>query len=325
MLLSLTGAFKRCLKGEAHVQGGHAVRTGGKALSYGYTEESGGLHMKAFAHRLSQARRQCGLTQSEVAERLNVSFQAVSLWERGETQPELDKLPEIAKLLGVTTDWLLMDEPENPVLQDIRETLTDRLFSEERMYTYVKTYATVKGLNQTVGVLPYAKAMHKGQYRRGKDQVPYIYHPLLVACHALALGLDDDDLISSALLHDVCEDCGILPDELPVNERTRRTVALLTKDEAVCADEETALEQYYRGISTDPAAAMVKLLDRCCNISEMSSGFKRDRMIDYVRNTEKWIYPLMHQTRTRYPQYANQVFLIKYHMTSVVEAIKHQL
>lgn len=281
--------------------------------------------MGMFAQRLSQARRQCGLTQAEVAEKLNVSFQAVSLWERAETQPELGKIPEIARLLGVTTDWLLMDAPENLAVLDIREKLSDRLFSEERMYTYVKTYATVKRMNQTVSVLPYAKAMHKGQYRRGKDQVPYIYHPLLVACHALALGLDDDDLISAALLHDVCEDCGVMPEELPVNERTKHAVMLLTKDEACCADEEQAQERYYREIAGDPIAAMVKLLDRCCNVSQMSGGFGRDRMIDYVRSTEKWIYPLMHETRNRYPQYANQVFLIKYHMTSVMEAIKHQL
>ena len=138
--------------------------------------------MGTFAQRLSQARRQCGLTQAEVAEKLNVSFQAVSLWERAETQPEIGKLTEIARLLGVTTDWLLTDEPVDQAVLDIREKLSDRLFSEEKMYTYIKTYATVKGLHQTVGVLPYAKAMHKGQYRRGKDHVPYIYHPLLVAC-----------------------------------------------------------------------------------------------------------------------------------------------
>ncbi|MBR3795449.1 MAG: helix-turn-helix domain-containing protein [Clostridia bacterium] len=281
--------------------------------------------MGTFAQRLSQARRQCGLTQAEVAEKLNVSFQAVSLWERAETQPEIGKLTEIARLLGVTTDWLLTDEPVDQAVLDIREKLSDRLFSEEKMYTYIKTYATVKGLHQTVGVLPYAKAMHKGQYRRGKDHVPYIYHPLLVACHALALGLDDDDLISAALLHDVCEDCGVMPDELPVNERTRRAVVLLTKDEGCCADEEAAQERYYRGIAADPVASMVKLLDRCCNISEMSSGFGRDRIVGYVSSTEKWIYPLMNETRTRYPGYANQVFLIKYHMTSVMEAIKHQL
>ena len=36
------------------------------------------------------------LTQAQVAENLSVSFQAVSLWERGETYPEIDKLVDIA-------------------------------------------------------------------------------------------------------------------------------------------------------------------------------------------------------------------------------------
>ena len=39
--------------------------------------------MSDFAQRLASARKQCGLTQSEVAENLGVSFQAVSLWEAG--------------------------------------------------------------------------------------------------------------------------------------------------------------------------------------------------------------------------------------------------
>ena len=45
-----------------------------------------------FSERLEEARREKGFTQSDVAEKLNVSFQAVSLWERGETTPEIDKL-----------------------------------------------------------------------------------------------------------------------------------------------------------------------------------------------------------------------------------------
>lgn len=97
------------------------------------------------------------MTQTDVAERLNVSFQAVSLWERGETLPEIDKLPEIASIFQVTTDWLLMGKEENSLIIDIQENLSDRLFNEDRMYTYVKTYATIKQMHQTIKVLPYAR------------------------------------------------------------------------------------------------------------------------------------------------------------------------
>ena len=186
------------------------------------------------------------------------------------------------------------------------------------MYTYVKTYAGVKNLYQTVKVLPYARELHKGQVRKGKDKVPYIYHPLLIACHALALGLDDDNMVSAALLHDVCEDCGIAADDLPVNDITKEAVALLTKDSSL--DEET----YYQRISQNPITAMIKLLDRCSNVSGMAAGFSKEKLAEYIRETERFVYPLMQKAKDEYPMYSNQIFLIKYHMTSVMEAIKRQ-
>ena len=279
--------------------------------------------MTTFSGRLALARKQRGMTQADVAERLNVSFQAVSQWERGETSPEIDKLVDLAQLFGVTTDYLLMGREERPVLADIGP-LSDRLFNEEHMYTFVKTYAVALDMYQTLRVLPYAKELHEGQVRKGRDRVPFIYHPLLMACHALALGLRDDNLISTVILHDVCEDCGISPQELPVNEETRRAVELLTFNEEA-EDQEEEYARYYAAIAENPIASMVKLLDRCCNISGIASGFSQEKIIGYIRNTERYIYPLMRGTRRRYPQYGNQVFLIKYHLISVVETIRHQL
>lgn len=269
------------------------------------------------SERLASARKEKNLTQREVAEQLNVSFQAVSLWERGETSPDIDKLTELASLYQVTTDWLLMGIEKENVFIDFQASLSDRLFDEGRMYTYIKTYASVKKLYQTAKVLPYARELHRGQLRKGKDKVPYIYHPLLISCHALALGLDDDNLISAALLHDVCEDCGVAADELPVNETTRTAVSLLTKSD----DDD---ELYYAQISQNAVATMVKLLDRCNNISSMAVGFSKEKMVAYIKETEKWFYPLLQKAKYEFPMYSNQIFLIKYHMTSVIEVIKHQ-
>ncbi len=271
-----------------------------------------------FSERLANARKEKGFTQSDVAEKLNVSFQAVSLWERGETTPEIDKLADIASLYQVSLDWLLTGKREERVLLDFQDSLSDRLFNEERMYTYVKTYANVKNLEQTSKVLPYARELHKGQVRKGKDKVPYIYHPLLIACHALALRLDDDNIISTALLHDVCEDCGVSVEELPVNDVTKEAVKLLTKS------PETDKEQYYQQISQNTIATMIKLLDRCNNVSGMAAAFPKEKLVEYMKETESFVYPLLQKAKAEYPAYSNQVFLIKYHMTSVMEAIKRQ-
>ena len=271
-----------------------------------------------FSERLAKARKEKGFTQSDVAEKLNVSFQAVSLWERGETTPEIDKLVDIASLYQVSIDWLLTGKTEERVLLDFQDSLSDRLFNEDRMYTYVKTYASAKNLYQTSKVLPYARELHTGQVRKGKDKVPYIYHPLLIACHALALGLDDDNIVSAALLHDVCEDCGVTVDELPVNELTKEAVSLLTKVDSI--DK----EQYYQRISRNPIATMIKLLDRCNNVSGMAAGFSKEKLVEYIKETESVVYPLLQKAKSEYPMYSNQIFLIKYHMTSVIEAIKRQ-
>ena len=270
------------------------------------------------AERLVASRKAGGYTQSEIAEKLGVSFQAVSLWERGETTPELDKLVELASLFGVSLDWLIAGRHEERILPEFEELLSDRLFDEQHMYTYVKTYANVREMPQTVKALAFAREQHKGQVRKGRDNVPYIYHPLLMACHALALGLDDDDIVAASLLHDVCEDCGVSPDELPAGDTVKTAVRLLTKEPGY--DE----EEYYRSISENQIATMVKLLDRCSNVSGMAAGFFRDKLAEYIRETERLVYPLLDKAKTEYSMYSNQLFLIKYHMSSVVEAVKRQ-
>lgn len=281
--------------------------------------------METLATRLVKARSKAGMTQGAVAEKLEVTAQAVSLWERGENAPDISKLPELAKLYGVSTDWLLEGKEPADEIKKVTGELSDRLFDETRMYTYIKSYATAKGLLQTRKVLAYVREKHAGQVRKGKDKVPYINHPLSLAGHAIALGLDDDVLLSAALLHDVCEDCGVEPEELPVNEETREVVMLLTKNKKVTRSSEEGLQEYYDRLSENRNALMVKLLDRCNNISNMAAGFSIERMASYIIETEEHIYPLFVKADREFPEYANAIFLIKYHTISVVEALRQLL
>jgi len=55
------------------------------------------------------------LTQAELAERLNYSDKAVSKWERGESLPDITVIKAIADMFGVTVDWLLRENGEQPV------------------------------------------------------------------------------------------------------------------------------------------------------------------------------------------------------------------
>ena len=60
--------------------------------------------------RIAKYRRNQGLSQEELAEKLGISRQSVSKWERNESLPEADKIPLLAQVFSITTDELLTGE-----------------------------------------------------------------------------------------------------------------------------------------------------------------------------------------------------------------------
>lgn len=60
--------------------------------------------------KIAAARKNIGMTQIEFAEKLSVTRQTVSRWEAGSVMPDIDKIPDIASILGVSCDHLLKDE-----------------------------------------------------------------------------------------------------------------------------------------------------------------------------------------------------------------------
>ena len=55
-------------------------------------------------------RRAAGMTLEELAAEVGCTLQAVSCWERGQTLPTADRLPQLAKALGCTIDDLFREE-----------------------------------------------------------------------------------------------------------------------------------------------------------------------------------------------------------------------
>lgn len=65
------------------------------------------------ADKLIQLRKKSGMSQEDLAEKMNVSRQAVSKWEGAQSIPDLDKILQLSELYGVTTDYLLKDSVES--------------------------------------------------------------------------------------------------------------------------------------------------------------------------------------------------------------------
>lgn len=64
----------------------------------------------AIGGRISKRRKQLGLTQEFVAEKMNVSVQMISNLERGNKAIKIDNLLKISDILGVSTDYILKGE-----------------------------------------------------------------------------------------------------------------------------------------------------------------------------------------------------------------------
>ncbi len=70
------------------------------------------------ADKIMNLRKKNGWSQEELAEKMQVSRQAVSKWEGAQTVPDLEKILTLSKLFGVTTDYLLKDEIEDEEFTD---------------------------------------------------------------------------------------------------------------------------------------------------------------------------------------------------------------
>ena len=197
------------------------------------------------------------------------------------------------------------------------------VYNIDMMYAHIHDFAVSRQMEQTLQALSFAWKMHSGQYRKSGEQ--YIIHPLTMACHALSLGMDDDTLISTILLHDVCEDCGVASHELPVNHKVRHGVELMTFTVLEGETKDAAKCRYYDRLGENKTAAVTKLIDRCHNVSTMSGAFSKEKMKAYIEETREYVLPLLYRTRESYPELAEVLFSIHYHITSVIDAAEQIL
>ena len=74
--------------------------------------------LKGIGKRISERRKQLGLTQEQIAENMDVSIQMISNLERGNKAIKIDNLIKISGILGISTDYILTGKHSD---DDIRE------------------------------------------------------------------------------------------------------------------------------------------------------------------------------------------------------------
>ena len=273
---------------------------------------------KQIGERIKTARKAKGLSQEALGEMLDVSFQAVSTWEQGKFIPDSDHLPALAKALDISLDALFSEEERNWELKPVNDDF-------QRMFTFVKGRAQVLVMPQALALLELLRTAHGGQMRRSRYgfETTYMVHPLTLACHALAMGLKNDDVIAACLAHDMVEDSNLRLSDLPVNSRVREAVRLVSKNlyDHGEADWE---DRYYKNIRQNTLACLVKCLDRVNNLAGMADVFSRKKMIRYAAETDKY-YPAILEVIKKVPEWNDAWWLLRYQMRTMLEAFKRLL
>ena len=175
--------------------------------------------------KISAARQAKKLTQAKLAEQLDVSTEAVSKWEQDKYVPTADKQDMLEEVLSLS------------LYEDYGTPRNVRLFDEVHMSAYLKGRLDQEHFPEASAALSYAKEKHAGQFRKPEEaRIPYIIHPFTMACHALAMGLEEDALLAALLLHDVSEDCHVEPEDLPFSPEVQSIVARVSKPPKPCSD-----------------------------------------------------------------------------------------
>lgn len=92
------------------------------------------FNMQKIGQKIATLRKEKNMTQMELADKLGISFQAVSNWERGNSMPDIAKLPELAEIFEVSLDELLGEKSvlvEAAINDNIEECIANQSVSAE--------------------------------------------------------------------------------------------------------------------------------------------------------------------------------------------------
>lgn len=94
-----------------------------------------------FSEKILSLRKSRGLTQEQLAEKLNVSRQSVSKWESGQAIPELETIVALCRVFDITTDYLLKpsEMDELSIKTEMLEKQQQQLLIREQRYKRIFT------------------------------------------------------------------------------------------------------------------------------------------------------------------------------------------
>jgi len=195
-------------------------------------------------------------------------------------------------------------------------------YNVDKMYTYLRGFLVGASMHESLKALQFAREKHSGQTRN--DGQPYIAHPLSMACYAVAIGIKDDNIIATILLHDVCEDCGIPFDNLPVNNTIKQGVKYITVTRFTTdRDKKETKARYYNELLESKEAIIAKGIDRYRNLSEAVGGLSEDAIGKNCAETDIYLLPKLKEAKEKWCDMSDIIFVIRTNLRSVNDILKN--
>ena len=149
------------------------------------------MEKKSIGSFLAALRKANGLTQKQLAEKLNVSDKAVSRWERDECAPDLSLIPVLAEIYGVTSDEILRGQRRDPEMSE-REPDTSRSEKQlrrllERTQTKFRIRSIIAAAIAIVGIIAAAICNHGLNQAAIGFMVGSIFFVAAVVCQIIFL------------------------------------------------------------------------------------------------------------------------------------------
>lgn len=193
----------------------------------------------------------------------------------------------------------------------------------DKMYTYLSAFLKGANMTESLKALGYARQKHSGQVR--KNGQPYIAHPLSMACYAAALGIRDDNIMATILLHDVVEDCGIEVSSLPFNNYIKQGVKHVTivRFDTDKSKIETKT-RYFRELLDSREALVTKAIDRYNNLTDMPFALSDDAIGKNAAETEVLLLPVLKEAKELYVDLSDILFVLRTNIRSVNDILRLQ-
>lgn len=195
----------------------------------------------------------------------------------------------------------------------------ERTYNVDKMFTYLRGYFAGAQMTESMRALGYAREKHEGQMR--KDGLPYIVHPLQMACYAVALGIQEDDIVATILLHDVCEDCGVPVSSLPFSDNVKIGVKFMTINPFPYETKEMTKQRYFRELLESKASIICKGIDRYVNLSSMAGVLSDEAVIKNIRETRNLLLPVLKEAKERWPEMSNTLFVLRTNISLINDTL----